>query len=366
MAGKRNRTLTILVIGTLLMIGVTSHAAKKTPAPVSAYTSSSVTPYLKYAMDERYCSGFDDAFDRRRCERRWKAFSKRMLKWVKKVRVLDDDLTMTVAQYDFKTRRFNITYDAGVTATSESDIRNGVLVGSGRCAKDTGMTDVEQVFKIKVSPKKAEAHVLRTTTGKQRVTAILSGRVGRVDWCCTAATRRDAKRSKEQCRTPVFLYRILGFQLGEGKTTFSHRFPKSHKALTLDPNQFGVHVPTGSGDFERAKKPLSGDLGGAPILGQPLASGPCNTVNIRRVVSTQTQAMRACYEKRRNQSNIDGKVMVEFSILKGRITSIRTSGSISDKPTKACLAKIFRRMRFENTGSKGCTIRWPIVFRPNR
>ena len=314
MAGKRNRALSVLVIGTLLLLGVTSHAAKKAPSPLSVYTSASVNPFLKYAMDERYCSGFDDAFDKRRCKRRWKAFSKRMLNWIKKVRVIDDDLAMTVEQYNFKTRRFNITYDAGVTATSESDIRNSILVGSGRCARDTGMTDVEQRFKIRVSPKKAETHILRKAAGKQHITAILTGRVGRVDWCCTAPARRDAKRNKEQCRTPVFLYRILGFQLGEGTATFSHRFPKSHKSLTFDPNQFGVHIPTGAGDFDSAKKPLSGDLGGAPVLGQPLASGACDTTNIRAIVTTRTQAMRTCYQQRRDKSNIDGKVLVEFSI----------------------------------------------------
>jgi hypothetical protein len=239
-----------------VMVWPTTASAKSPPKATVVYSTSSVNEYLEYAMDKHHCSGVEDAFDKRRCKRQWNTFSRKMLSWVKKVRLIDDGLTVDIGQYDFRRGRFVITHDAGVTVTSGSDLRYRVVIGKGKCDKLTGMVDVGQKFTIRMSPKRAEKNILRQSAGENTVTAILSGKSGRINWCCDAYTRRDARLNGEQCNAPVFVYTIQGFRLDDGEgESFKHSFPAAITVQDFDPAVLGVPIPTGSGDFEDPAEP---------------------------------------------------------------------------------------------------------------
>jgi hypothetical protein len=215
-----------------------------------------VNEYLEYAMDKRHCSAVDDAFDKRRCKKQWNTFSRKMLSWVKKVRLIDSGLSVDVGQYDFRRGSFAITYDAEVTAMSGDDLRYGVLIGKGKCDKLTGMVTVGQKFTIRMNAKKAEKNILRESAGENTVTAILKGKPGRMNWCCDAYTRREARLDGESCNASVFAYTIQGFRLGdEGEGSFTHSFPAAITTKEFDPAVLGVAIPVGSGEFEDAAEP---------------------------------------------------------------------------------------------------------------
>ena len=241
-----------VAVGLLVTPSYSAKPAKKKSALV-AYTASSLKDYLEYALHYDYCYPVKDAFEKRTCKKRWKAFAARMLKWVKKVWIVDDSVEVEVKAYSFKKRAFAVHHSANIVTNSESDVRGRVVIGRGRCDKMTGLAEVGQTLTIRMPAKKAAKHVLRRAAGEQSVKALLKGSLGRVNWCCDAATRREARRAKENCKAKLFLYRMVGFVIEEGEDTFRYRFPKGIVTRDFDVKVLGGYVPTGSGDFEKAK-----------------------------------------------------------------------------------------------------------------
>jgi len=227
---------------------------KKKAKQVVAYTASSLKDYLEYALHYNYCYPVKDAFDKRTCKKRWKKFASKMLKWVKRVLIIDDSVDVEIKPYDFKKRRFVIHHTANIVTNSESDVRGRIVIGKGHCDRMTGLAEVTQSIAIRMSGKKAAKHVLRRAAGSRSIQALLRGGVGRVNWCCDAGTRRGARRMKENCKPKLLLYKIVGFLIAE-EGTFRYKYPRNVVSRDFDPNVLGGYIPTGSGDFEKATRP---------------------------------------------------------------------------------------------------------------
>ncbi len=248
-------TVKMLGLSLVLCLFVSpSESAKmaKKGTPSVAYLASSLKDHLEYALHYDYCYPVKDAFDKRTCKKRFRAFSARMLKWVKRVWVVEENTEVHVKPYNFKRKAFVIRHDANIVTNSESDVRGRVVIGKGRCDKMTGLAEVMQTITIRTPVKKAAQHPLRQAAGEQHVKTLLRGSVGRVNWCCDAATRRHAKSIRENCKPRIFLYKMVGFVLDED-AGFRYRFPTNIVTRAFDPNVLGGYIPTGSGKFDKAK-----------------------------------------------------------------------------------------------------------------
>ena len=214
------------------------------------YTASSLQPYLQYALHHDYCYPIKDAFQKRSCKKQWKAFRSKLFRWVKRVWIVDN-VEITIHQYDFKRRAFRIEHSANIITNSEFDVRGKIVIGKGRCDKMTGLAEVGQILTIKMKPKKAEAHPLRRAAGTQNANVLMKGRLGTVNWCCNRYMKRAAKRMKENCKPPVFLYTIKGVSL-DNDEDFLFNYNKGIEKRSFDPAVLGGYIPTGGGDFEKS------------------------------------------------------------------------------------------------------------------
>lgn len=90
---------------------------------------------------------------------------------------------------------------------------------------------------------------------------------------------------------------------------------------------------------------------------------------IRRVIRRHLNQLRYCYERRLlADPNLEGKVVTRFTIgPNGNVVAARDAGStMPDDEVKACVNRVFRRMRFPKPKGGGVVVvTYPLVFVAN-
>lgn len=95
--------------------------------------------------------------------------------------------------------------------------------------------------------------------------------------------------------------------------------------------------------------------------------GFCNKADIARVIKGRKGAIKFCYERKLSlYPDLKGKVIARINIGgNGGVTSVSTSGSMSDKGVHKCVKKVVQKLNFKPPeGGGSCVVRWPFNFQP--
>ncbi len=89
---------------------------------------------------------------------------------------------------------------------------------------------------------------------------------------------------------------------------------------------------------------------------------------IRKAIMSQMEGIRFCFNQSlKQQSNISGKIVVEFTIMaKGSVQSpIIISTNLGAPDLEACVLEVVKRWRFQPISAGDVIVNYPLVFTPN-
>ncbi|MEM6790127.1 MAG: VIT domain-containing protein [Myxococcota bacterium] len=99
-------------------------------------------------------------------------------------------------------------------------------------------------------------------------------------------------------------------------------------------------------------------------MGATVVQGRTSPAVIQRVVRRSYGQLRRCYEAAlRGNRQLAGRLDVQFLIAaSGKVTSARALGSAFDETMRACVASVFRALRFPGQHVGTVTVRYPLHF----
>ena len=94
------------------------------------------------------------------------------------------------------------------------------------------------------------------------------------------------------------------------------------------------------------------------------ATGFCKKGDIRSKVYRRRAAFLMCYSREAGRKpRLAGRVTAQWAItLRGQVKTVHTSGSLTDRSVKSCVARTLRRIRFHRPQGGQCMVRIAFVF----